>query len=176
MTLPASTPAPAGSLWRARIFCGVAALIALIEAFSAVVDLVVVGNITRTPDLSPRGLIMLAQMVVHLLLGLAALGFAVTGRLRFAVAALAVWALTRWARDLLIHGFFVVSPAADAANFGIALFTTFGQPLLCAAALAAAWRNRTLGTATLAVAALTVFDLASITIFAIGVSLYGYGP
>ncbi len=175
-TLPASTPAPAGPVWHQRVFCGVAALTALIEAFSGVVDLVVVGGITRTPDLSPSGLIALALMVVHLLLGLAALGFAVTGRLRFAVAALAVWALTRWARDLTIHGWFVVSPVADLDHIGRALFTTFGRPMLCAAALAAAWRNRYLAAATVAIAVMTVADLAAITMFAIGAFLYGYGP
>ena len=176
MTLPASTPAPAAPRWPARIFCGVAALFALIEAISALVDLVVVGNITRTPDLSPRGLMMLAQMSLHLLLGLAALGFAVTGRLRFAVAALAVWALVRWARNIVIFGWLPMSPVADTYHIGVALFSTFGQPLLCAAALAAAWHNRYLGAATLAIAAMTVFDLARITMFMIGVFLYGYGP
>ena len=148
----------------------------LIEAVSAVIDLLLIGNIAASPDLSPRGLVKLAPMVLHLALALAALGFAVTGRLRFGVAALAVWALVRWARNLMIFGWFNVFPEADAFNFGLALFTTFGQPLLCAAALAAAWRNRHLGAATIAMAALTVFDVGAITTFAIVLSVYGYGP
>lgn len=50
---------------------------------------------------------------------------------------------------------------------------SFGQPLLCVAALAAAWCSRYLTAATIGVAAMTVVDLAAITVFAIGVTLYG---
>ena len=149
------------------------ALIALIEAFSGWMDLVIVGDILNKPDLSSGGLIALAPMVLHLLLAVAALGFAVARRPRFGVAALALWALVRWARNISIFGWIAISPATDAAGVGLALFTNFGQPLLCATALAAAWCNRHLAAATAAVAAMTVFDLAAITIFAIGVSLFG---
>ena len=165
MTLPASTPVPARPVWRERLFCAVVGLTGLIEAVSATIDLVLIGDITSSPDLSPRGLVKLAPMVLHLLLALAALGFAVTGRLRFAVAALAVWALVRWACSLLILGGLNSFPEVHAFNIA-----------LCAAALVAVWRNQYLGAATLAVAALTVFDLGAITLFAVGVFLFGYGP
>src|SRR3974390_2978788 len=100
MTLPVGTPAPARRIPHETILRVAVALVGLIEAFSGLVDLVVVGDVASTPDLSPSGLVTLAPMVLHLLLGLAALGFAVTRRLRLGVAALALWALARWGHDI----------------------------------------------------------------------------
>lgn len=175
MTLPISAPAPARRIPHEMVLIVAVALVGLIEAFSGLVDLVVVGDVAKTPDLSPGGLVTLAPMVLHLLLGLAALGFAVTRRLRLGVAALAVWALARWGHDisLLIREGHDISSAYDLTSNGLALFRAFGQPLLSAAALAAAWRNRHLAAATAAIAVMTLIDLGGIALFAIAVALYG---
>jgi hypothetical protein len=175
MTLPASTPAPARRIPHETILRVAIALLGLIEAFIGLVDLVVVGDVADTPDLSLGGLGTLAPMVLHLLLGLAALGFAVTRHQRLGVAALAVWALARWGHDisLLTRDGFGISSAYDMTSNGLALFKIFGQPLLSAAALAAAWRNRHLTAATAAIALMTVIDVGGIVLFAIAVALYG---
>jgi hypothetical protein len=175
MTLPASTPAPARPVPHEMILRVAVALVGLIEAFAGLVDLVVIGDIAGTPDLSPGGLAALAPMVLRLLLGVAAVGFAVTRQLRLAVAALAVWALARWGHDisLLMRDERSVSLAYDVTSNSLAVFRAFGQPLLSAAALAAAWRNRHLAAATAAIAVMTLVDLGGIAVFAIGVALYG---
>ncbi len=175
MTLPANTAAPARRVPHQMILRVAVALVGLIEACSGLVDVLVIGDIANTPDLSAGGLIMLAPIVLHLLLGVAAVGFAVTGRLRLGVAALAMWSLARWGHDisLLIRDGLGISLAYNMTSNGLRLFKAFGQPLLSAAALAAAWRNRHLAAATAAVALMTVVDLGGIVLFAIAVALYG---
>jgi hypothetical protein len=54
------------------------------------------------------------------------------------------------------------------------VFKIFVQPLIAAIAIAAAWRNRQLAAATLAVMLPTLVDATGFIAFAISVSLHGF--
>jgi hypothetical protein len=153
MTLPAAAPAARSSGDGMLRF--VVALVGLIEGFGGLIDVsILFGDIAKIPGYSPGGLIMIAAIVLHPILGLAAFGFGLARRLRYAILALGLLVLSQWASEML--------------------FKIFVQPLIAAIAIAAAWRNRQLAAATLAVMLPTLVDATGFIAFAISVSLHGF--
>jgi hypothetical protein len=176
MTLPAPAAEPAvrssGDLGL-RI---VVALVALIEGMRGLSDLpILFGDIAKIPGFTLFGLTTIATIVLHPILGFAAFGFALARRLRHALVALAVFILAEWMSEMSTvfrDGLQIVG--GDAFVTSLTAFKTFAPPLIAAAAIAAAWRNRHLTMATLAVMLPTLVDATAIAAFAIAVSMYGF--
>ena len=171
MTLPASPPAPANAASLDQILRVIVALVGVIEGMGGLIDLP-----TLFGDLSNIGLITLASIALHPLLGFAALIFALTRRLRTAIVALALLVLAKWASDMtsaVDHGL-ELSAGDDAFVIALMVSKIFVQPALSLAAVAAAWFNRYLTAATIAVMLPTIVDAAAIAAFAIAVSLHGF--
>jgi hypothetical protein len=175
MTVPAPAAAPAARSSGDGILRVVVALVGLIEGFGGLIDLsILFGDIAKIPGYSPGGLIMIAAIVLHPILGLAAFGFGLARRLRYAILALGLLVLSQWTSEMPL-----VIPhdlALDGSAFVVALmvFKIFVQPLIAAIAIAAAWRNRQLAAATLAVMLPTLVDATGVIAFAISVSLHGF--
>lgn len=107
------------------------------------------------------------------LLAGAALVFAVMGRLRHAIVALAALSLLAWAVDLpsiAIHG---MELSGDLGGVIVAA-KLLGAPLIAAAAIVMAAQNERLALATLLVSLPTILAWAGIVAFAIGVSIFGF--
>lgn len=175
MTLPAATPAAAPSAALDQILRIVVFLFGAIEGLLHLSDLSILsGDIAKIPGTDPEGLMFLAAIVLHPILGFAAAGCALTKNLRYGIAALALLALMPWAKDLpsLIREGFQWSGStylnADA------IFRTAIQPVIGLGALGAAWINRHLTAATLALTLPTLAKAAGIAAFAISVMLYGF--
>ncbi len=102
------------------------------------------------------------------MLGLAALLFAVTGRLRYAIIALAANVFMNWLNympSVVIHGL-------DLDPTSVAQMIAF--PLIAACAIAYAARNQRLGIATALVSIPTLFNLFFVIAFAVSVAIYGF--
>jgi hypothetical protein len=175
MTQPASTPAPAKAASFDQILRVVIALVGVIEGLSGLTDLpVLFGDITKIPGTSPGGLAILASSVLHPILGFAALAFALTRRLRHGIVALGAFALAKWFSDALSMTANDLQLNGDAFVNSMMLFQIVIQPVVAAGAIAAAWFNRHLVAATIAVMLPTLVNAAGIAAFAIGVSLHGF--
>lgn len=150
-------------------------LIGAIEVFSGLSHYsTLFGDISKIPGFSPGGLTILASIVLHPILGLAAVAFALIRRLRLSIIALGLFALTQWASDMpsvIWHGFDL---SGDAFVNAHAVFKIFLQPGIGLLAIAAAWRDRHLTLATVGVMLPTLVDTAGVVAFAIGVMLYGF--
>jgi hypothetical protein len=165
-TLPAAPPASADASMMA-VLRVLVALVGLAETFSGLADVPVLFGDTSKID----GLTM---TVLHPLAGLVAFACAVANRLRYGIAAIGILALSQWTSDLpsTIRDGFTLS--RDAFANGYAIIATFGLPVIGAGALAAAWSNRHLTAATIAIMLPTLVTAAGIAAFAIGVFLYGF--
>jgi hypothetical protein len=175
MPLPATTPANAPSAALDRVLRIVVFLFGMIEGILHLSDLSILsGDITRIPGADPEGLMFLAAIVLHPVLGFAAAACALTKKLRLGLAALALLALMPWVRDLpslIREGFQMSGSAYLNAD---AIFRTAIQPVIGLGALSAAWLNRHLTAATLALTLPTLVKAAGIAAFAISVMLYGF--
>jgi hypothetical protein len=108
----------------------------------------------------------------HPVLALAALGFATIGRLRYAILALGALVLMTWLN-------FMPSVVRHGLDFrGVSAFETpvriIAFPLMAACAIALAARGERLGLATMLVSIPTLYGVASVIAFGIGIFLYGF--
>lgn len=114
-----------------------------------------------------------AKLAVAPLFAIAAFVFALSGRMRAAVATLAALILLAWLSDLpsiAIHGF-----ELSASTGGLVVFTQrFVYPVIAIAAIALARRNMHLGAAALLVSLPTVISWLGVLAFAIAISIYGF--
>lgn len=157
-------------LW-ARILLIVVALLESLGIVSAV--FVLSGDLSEIPGSGFGGLIAAAALMLRPLLAIVALVFAVRGRLRSAIIALAAAVLMHWL-DLLpsvvLHGleFGGLGDLYSSAHFLI-------SPVVALAAIVLAWRNsHRLGLAAILVSLPTVADWLSVVAFAIGIAIYGF--
>ncbi len=180
MSMPlASTPAPSTSLPEpaslSPVLRVIIALVGAIEGINGLTDVsILFGEISRIPGTTPGGLTIIASIALHPILGFVALAFALTRRLRYGVAALAVLTLMQWASDMpsvINHGFDLTGDAFVNAQ---AIFKIIIQPIIAAGAIAAGWFNRHLAPATIAVMLPTLVDLAGFAAFAVGISMHGF--
>jgi hypothetical protein len=165
MTLPASPPAKSAAI--DSILRIVIVLFGAIEGITSISDLsLLFGDISKLP--SPT------SIALHPLLGFAAVAFALMGKLRSGIAALAVWWLTQWVGELpyLIRD--GITMTASTFVNAHEILKSIIQPIIGAGAFAAAWFNRHLMAATIAVTLPTLFNAAGIAGFAISVMLYGF--
>lgn len=152
-------------------------LVGLLEGLRGLIDVpTLFGDIAKNPGLTIDGFTIITSIVLHPILGLAAFGFALTRRLRTAIAALGTAIFAGWASDMpsvFRHGLEV---SLDDSTFVVALmaFKIFVAPLAAAGAISASWSNRHLAAATVAVALPTLVHAAGVAAFAIAVSLYGF--
>jgi hypothetical protein len=169
MPLPTPSPAPANSASLEPTLRVIVGLIGAIEILNGLTDLsILFGELSKIP----AGFTTLAAIILRPVLAGAALIFALTRRLRYGIAALALWAFVQWASDMPSD--FSLELGGDALMVGTMAFKTFVQPAFALAAIAAVWFNRYLVAATLAVMLPTVVDIAGLVAFTIGVSLHGF--
>lgn len=176
MTEPAATAdaAPPPALQRHLGLRVVIIIIAIVEAFDALSSVsILFGDMSEIPGPGIGGAIIKAHIAMHLPVALAALLFAATGRVRYAIIALGAVVAMTWLNympSVVLHGL--------EFNSGFAALQTTAQiiafPLMAACAIALAARDRQLGLATALVSIPTLFNLFGVVAFAIGVSLHGF--
>ena len=175
MTTPATDaeailPAAAPRLLGLRTVLIIAALLEGFDAFSSVS--ILFGDMSEIPGPGFGGFLVKAHIASHPPLALAAMLFAITGRVRHAIIALAAIVFMTWLNDM-------PSVVRHGLDFhGIGAFETpvriIAFPLMAACAIALAARNQRLGLAT-ALASIPAFHgLFGVIAFAIGVSIYGF--
>jgi hypothetical protein len=175
MTLPASPPATERAPSLDQVLRVVVALLGAIEGINGLTDLsILFGDISKIPGYSPGGLTILASIVLHPLLGFAALGFALARRLRYGIIALAVFALMEGASDMPSVIRDGIGWSGSAFVNATAIFKFILQPVIALAAIAAAWFNRYLTAATIGVMLPTLVDFAGVAAFAVAVSIHGF--
>lgn len=172
---PAGPPAGAE---RGRQLClrTVLIIVALIELFAALWDLpdLFRGVHNLFGEASGSGFaeaITTAHLICHPLLAMAAVAFAATGRVRHAIIALGIVAITLWLNHLPWLGRLDLSKTRDVqwAAKNIIAF-----PLMAAFAIALAARDRWPAVATALVSIPTISNLASLTTYAIGLIVNGF--
>ena len=150
-------------------------VIAAIETAGALSDLPAVfyEYDHTTPLLIFAQALASAKLVLAVVIAGAALAFAIVGRVRHAIIALAVLLLIAWLSDLpsvFIHG---LELSGDI--MGLQLFVLrFIYPVVAVATLVLAIRNVHLVLAGVLVSVPTVIAVAGIIAFAISVSIYGF--
>ncbi|MEH2573766.1 hypothetical protein V1278_003414 [Bradyrhizobium sp. AZCC 1577] len=148
-------------------------IIAAIEAFEGLSHApVLFGDMSEIPGPGVGGAIIKAYVAAHPLLALAALAFAAVGRLRYAVMALGALVLMTWLN-------FMPSVVRHGLDFrGVSAFETpvriIAFPLMAACAITLAARGERLGLATMLVSIPTLYGVASVIAFGIGIFLYGF--
>jgi hypothetical protein len=124
-------------------------------------------------DLSGLGTIVKLNLIVHPVLALSALVFALIGYVRHAIPALGAIVLMTWLKDMpsvVAHGYdFNTFFALPQTSIEVIAF-----PLVGACAIALAARDQRLGIATLLVAIPTLYKLFNGMAFLIGVMIYGF--
>jgi hypothetical protein len=169
MTATADAPTPHRRIRVALI------VIAAIESIGALRDIPAIFfdfNPTTPLEKFAQALGTVDQ-VLALPLALAALYFALAGRLRLAIAAIALRVLVTWLCDLpslALHGieWSLTFGGIEVAGYQI------GAPLIALTALYLARRNERLGLATLLVALPTIFFWLGVLAFAISVMIHGF--
>jgi hypothetical protein len=148
-------------------------IIAAIEAFDGLSHApILFGDMSEIPGPGLGGAIIKAYIAVHPLLALAALAFAIIGRLRYAVMALGALVLMNWLNympSVVLHGFDFGGVSAFQTPMQVIAFPLMGA---CAVALAA--RNQRLGLATLLVSIPTLSGVLAVIAFGISVFFYGF--
>jgi hypothetical protein len=148
-------------------------IIAAIEAFDGLSHApVLFGDMSQVPGPGVGGAIIKTYIASHPVLALAALGFATIGRLRYAILALGALVLMTWLN-------FMPSVVRHGLDFrGVSAFETpvriIAFPLMAACAIALAARGERLGLATMLVSIPTLYGVASVIAFGIGIFLYGF--
>ena len=148
-------------------------IVAAIEAFDGLSHApMLFGDMSRIPGPGIGGAIIKAYVASHPVLALAALAFATVGRLRYAVMVLGVLVLMNWLNyipSVVLHGLDFDGASAFQTPLQIIAF-----PLMGASAIALAARGQRLGLATILVSIPTLFNLAAVIAFGVGVFLYGF--
>ncbi|MEH2591030.1 hypothetical protein V1273_004869 [Bradyrhizobium sp. AZCC 1721] len=148
-------------------------IIAAIEAFDGLSHApVLFGDMSQVPGHGVGGAIIKTYIASHPVLALAALGFATIGRLRYAILALGALVLMTWLN-------FMPSVVRHGLDFrGVSAFETpvriIAFPLMAACAITLAARGERLGLATMLVSIPTLYGVASVIAFGIGIFLYGF--
>ena len=148
-------------------------IIAAIESFDGLSSAsILFGDMSQIPGPGVGGAIIKAYIASHPVLALAALGFATIGRLRYAIIALGALVLMTWLN-------FMPSVVRHGLDFnGISAFETpvriIAFPLMGACAVALAARNQRLGLAAMLVSIPTLYSVAAVIAFGIGIFLYGF--
>jgi hypothetical protein len=171
-TLPGDAPTPV----RAPRLLGLyllLILVAAIEAFDGLSHVpILFGDMSEIPGTGVGGAIIKAYVASHPLLALAALAFAMIGKLRYAIMALGALVLMNWLNDMpsvAQHGFDFDGVSAFQTPIQIVAFPLMGA---CAVALAA--RKRRLGLAAALVSIPTLFGVLAVIAFGISVALHGF--
>jgi hypothetical protein len=172
MTVAADTPQQTST---PRYLRTVLIVIASIEAIGALIGVpgIFYDFNPTTPLLKFAQLLTSANLVLALPITLAALYFAVAGKLRYAIAAIAIRVLVTWLSDLpsfWIHG---IEWSLSYAGITVAAYQ-IGAPLIALAAIYLACRNERLRLATLLVALPTILTWLGVLLFAIGVMIFGF--
>jgi hypothetical protein len=176
MNTAVSTPAPdTPSLHHLglRLLLGIAALLEAYNGLSVVTDLLIPGHKASGLD----GAIARAYLATHPVLALAALMFAIIGRVRDATIVLGALALATWLNEMpsvVRHGLaFGSSYTALQTTAQIIAF-----PLMAACAIAYAARDERPGVSATLVSIPTLINTLSrvvgVVVFAIGVTMYGF--
>ncbi|NOJ44951.1 hypothetical protein [Bradyrhizobium archetypum] len=171
-TVPDAAPAPTRSPRLLGLYL-LLIIIAAIEAFDGLSHApILFGDMSQIPGPGVGGAIIKTYIASHPVLALAALGFATTGRLRYAVLALGALGLMTWLN-------FMPSVVRHGLDFhGVSAFETpvriIAFPLMAACAIALAARGERLGLATMLVSIPTLYGVASVIAFGIGIFLYGF--
>jgi hypothetical protein len=156
MTLPASAPAVSSPLKTTVLVIG--ALVGTLEGLFGFAS-----SITSIPLLG----------ALHPILGISVVSFALAGSVRLGITALALLALSLWARHI---GMF--SLTGDAFLITETILKLYVQPALAVAAIAAAWFNQHLAAATAAATAAvmlpTIVDWAGVAALIISISVHGF--
>jgi hypothetical protein len=168
----ASATAPSGKMLGLRTLV---IAVAVFEAVEALWDLPILFGIDNFfGEASGSALaeaITKAHLASHPLLALAALGFAATGRVRYAIIALGAIVMMTWLNQLPWLGRLDLNKARDiqwAAKQIIAF------PLMAIFAITLATRDRWLGLATALVSIPSLSNAFSLLVFAIGVIINGF--
>ena len=168
-----TSPAPLSG--RQRFWLSAALLaVALFETADGFANVgTLFGDMTEIPGPGFGGFLIKTYLATHPVFALAALFFAATGRVRFAVMALVGVMVGRWLwlmPSVAIHGL-------EMKNFYSAQSTlalTIAPPLLAACALALSIRNERLGVATLLVCLPSLYNVLGLLAFAVGIAIYGF--
>lgn len=164
-TMPAPPPIPAQRGLDLHIVLIIIAVLEVLDGLS------MAWTVFADPDLAVPG-ISGAANAIHPLLALAALLFAATGRVRPAIVALGAVIIVTW----LKYAPAVVSSGLDLAGVG-AIWSPaqiIAFPLLAACAIGLAMRNRRLVVATALVSIPTLFNVAAVIAFAVGLAIRGF--
>jgi hypothetical protein len=170
IALPAPDTAPAPRLLGLR---SVLIIMALFEAYEGLSNVsTLFGDMSEIPGPGFGGFLIKAHIAAQPVLALAALLFAVTGRVRYAIIALAANMIMNWLN-------YMPSAVLHGLDFGgISTFITpaqmIGFPLMAACAIGFAAGNQRLGIATVLVSIPTLFNLFFVIAFAISVAIYGF--
>ncbi len=148
-------------------------IVAAIEAFDGLSHApMLFGDMSRIPGPGIGGAIIKAYVASHPVLALAALAFATVGWLRYAVMVLGVLVLMNWLNympSVVLHGLDFDGASAFQTPLQIIAF-----PLMGASAIVLAARGQRLGLATMLVSIPTLFNVAAVIAFGVGVFLYGF--
>ena len=146
---------------------------ALLEGFDAASSVpTLFGDMSEIPGPGFGGFLIKAHIATHAPLALAVLVFAIIGRVRYAIIALAAVVFMTWLNympSVVLHGLEFGGIGAFETPARIIAF-----PLMAACAIALAARNQQLRLATALASIPTFYSLAGLIIFAIGVSIYGF--
>ena len=164
-----TAPAPMNR-WMRFALCAAIVPLALYETWDSYMFFNTLG-VSEIPGSGMSALLRTTFIFTHPVFALAALLCALTGRVRWAVMALAGVVLGRWL-------WFLPGPTGSSESKDLyALEPTLKllviPPLLAVCALVLAWRNQNLGLATLLVAAPVIYANWEIALFVIAVTLYG---
>jgi hypothetical protein len=153
-----------------RVVLIIAALLESFDALSSVPTLF--GDMSEIPGPGLGGFLIKAHIATHPVLALAVLAFAVVGRVRYAIIALAAIVFMTWLNympSVVLHGLEFKGVGAFETPVRVIAF-----PLMAACAIALAVRNQRLGIATALASLPTFYSLIGLIIFAVGVSIYGF--
>jgi hypothetical protein len=165
--------APAPRHLGLRLLLAVVALLEAYNGLSVVTDLLIPGHKASGID----GAIARAHLAVHPVLALAALLFALIGRLRDAVIVLGALVLLTWLNEMPS----VVRHGLELSNSYTAIQTTaqiIAFPLMAACGIAYAARDQRPGISATLVSIPTLFIVlfhaVGVVVFAISVMIYGF--
>jgi hypothetical protein len=143
-----------------------------IEFLTALSNLpILVGNLAEVPGLNLGGLVIIAKIVLSPFIALAALFFAIRGRMCYAIVAFAAGILltaVSWVPTVIDSGF-TLSGGDGAVN----IYEVVVVPLLAIAAIVLAYRGR-LTLAILLAVVPTFVGVAATIAFGIGIAIYGF--
>lgn len=172
-TVPTADTGPTSTSPRHFGLRTVLIIAALLEGFDALSSVpTLFGDISEIPGPGFGGFLIKAHIATHPPLALAVLVFAVIGRVRHAIIALAAIVFMTWLNympSVVLHGLEFRGIGAFETPARIIAF-----PLMAACAIALAARDERLRLATALASIPTFYSLVGLIIFAIGISIYGF--